>query len=191
MNKGFTLMELMIVIVIMGILVAVGLTSYKSTQTKSRDIRRKNDLAQIAKALHLFLLDYGVYALDTSSKIYGCGSASPPTALCEWGSPFQSTDGSGNPKTNYMIKLPADPAGSRWYYYNRFTALGSPAGSNNAFQVYGRLENTMDSDVPHNSVNGRPQNYSGTSCGTATTCNYAVVSPNVGPESDGHTLVDE
>lgn len=191
MNKGFTLMELMIVIVIMGILVAVGLTSYKSTQTKARDIRRKSDLTQIAKALNLYLVDYGLYPLDTNDDIYGCGSASPPNSVCEWGSAFQSTDATGNPKSIYMMKLPADPAGGRWYYYNRFTAPGSPAGSNNAFQLYARLENTLDIDVPHNSTNGRPQNYTGTSCGTGIVCNYAVVSPNVGSESDSHTLADE
>ena len=185
-SRGFTLMELMVVIIIMGILIALGLTSYKSTQIKSRDIRRKNDLSQIAKALELYYNDYGQYPTDTNSKIYGCGTAG--ASVCEWGSPFQTLKADGTVKTVYMSKLVGDMSSGRVYYYNRFTIL---PGSYNAYQLYTRLENTQDGDIPHNSINGKAQSYGATVCGTGILCNYSVTSTNANAEADSHTLQDD
>ena len=46
LKAGFTLVELMIVMIIMGILVLAGVGSFISSQKRSRDTKRKNDLRQ-------------------------------------------------------------------------------------------------------------------------------------------------
>lgn len=54
---GFTLLELLIVIAIIGILVSVGTASYSSAQFKARNSRRKQDMKSVQSALEQY---YGV-----------------------------------------------------------------------------------------------------------------------------------
>jgi prepilin-type N-terminal cleavage/methylation domain-containing protein len=63
-TAGFTLVELIVVIAILGLLATVSLVSFRGTQIKSRDVQRKNDLAQIQKALELYYNDYKQYPLS-------------------------------------------------------------------------------------------------------------------------------
>src|SRR5574341_329497 len=66
-KNGFTLMELLIVMVLLGILVAMGLSSFRGSQTKSRDSRRKAELRQISLALEAYFNDKGRYPNDDGS----------------------------------------------------------------------------------------------------------------------------
>lgn len=56
-NLGFTLMELLIVIAIIGILVSVSVVSYSSAQKKGRDSRRHGDLKTLQNAWEQFYAD--------------------------------------------------------------------------------------------------------------------------------------
>ncbi|QQR83139.1 prepilin-type N-terminal cleavage/methylation domain-containing protein [Candidatus Peregrinibacteria bacterium] len=60
-KKGFTLIELMIVIVILGILVGTILPRITGGQDRARDVAAKTDLTSLAQALELFYADYGYY----------------------------------------------------------------------------------------------------------------------------------
>jgi general secretion pathway protein G len=61
LKRGFTLIELLVVISIIGILVAVGATSYQRAVRVSRDSKRKTDLAQIQQALETYRSQNGTY----------------------------------------------------------------------------------------------------------------------------------
>lgn len=52
-SQGFTLIELMIVVVIIAILATVGAVIFTSVQKSSRDARRRADIESIAKALEV------------------------------------------------------------------------------------------------------------------------------------------
>ena len=165
-GKGFTLIELLVVVAILGILAAVGLTSFISSQIKSRDAQRKSDLRQIASALELYYNDKGQYPVGNSGQMMGCGAGAIDT--CTWGSltvKFSNT----TTGTIYMAKLPADPSGYSYFYRSTLSS-----GLYTKYQLYAYLENTQDKSV---NADVAAQNIA---CGTKI-CNYGVSSGNTTP----------
>lgn len=71
MNKqrGFTLIELSVVIAVIAILVLIVITSYTGVQQRGRDAIRRQDVANIAKAVEIYNSDNG--SMYTGSN---CGS---------------------------------------------------------------------------------------------------------------------
>lgn len=67
--RGFTIVELLIVIVVIAILAAISVIAYNGIQQRARDAQRKNDLATIAKSLQVYNVDNGNY-IGTGSN---CG----------------------------------------------------------------------------------------------------------------------
>ena len=57
--KGFTMVELMVVMTIMMVLTAIGVVSYQQASIKSRDSRRAADLEKIRIALELYRQEVG------------------------------------------------------------------------------------------------------------------------------------
>lgn len=70
-NSGFTIVELLIVIVVIGILAAITIVAYNGIQTKARDTQRKTDLAQIGESLHLYNTDNGDFISATGACTAG------------------------------------------------------------------------------------------------------------------------
>lgn len=160
-NKGFTLVELLVVISILGILASVTLVAFRSSQIKGRDTKRKSDLKQIAASLELYYSDYNQYPDDSAGKIAACPSTS--STACPWGSgEFTDT------KTIYFRTLPEDP--SDYTYYYRII----DSGTNQKFQLYAYLENAQDPSLISSGIS--------TSCGNGKTCNFAITSSNTTPE---------
>jgi general secretion pathway protein G len=63
--KGFTLVELLIVLAIVAIISMLGVTNYIQQQKKARDARRQSDLEQVKAALEMYKVDntdYPTYA---------------------------------------------------------------------------------------------------------------------------------
>lgn len=55
--EGFTLLELLIVVGLIGILIAVSVTAYSTIQKKTRDARRANDMKAIQNAFEQYYAD--------------------------------------------------------------------------------------------------------------------------------------
>jgi general secretion pathway protein G len=104
-KKGFTLVELVVVMSIISLLSSVVLANMNVYMAKARDARRKSDLEEMKKAIIIYYADHGSY---------------PSTGLGWWGqcSTFGSHALSGsngyipNIAPAYMALLPVDPSGS-------------------------------------------------------------------------------
>ncbi|GIK84515.1 MAG: hypothetical protein BroJett025_11370 [Patescibacteria group bacterium] len=169
-QHGFTMIELLVVIVILGILSVIGLGSFSSSQMKARDSRRKTDLRAISDALEVYYNDFGSYPLsDGDGTMLGCGAAA--AEACTQGTIWQNADND----TTYMVQIPEDPNGGRYYYIS---------SDGTYFQIYAHLENDQDRDVPLD-VNGDPGFYSnpeadsGSNACVTGDCNYGRSSTNI------------
>lgn len=62
-QKGFTIVELLIVIVVIGILAALVLNTFAGVQRRARDTQRRTDVNSIATNLEVYYNDNGGYPL--------------------------------------------------------------------------------------------------------------------------------
>lgn len=140
-NKGFTIIELLIVSVILGILALVALANFRSAQWKARDNQRKTDLHQIQEALNVYLQEHGTYPpaeTDEGGKINACSCTALPT-LCIWQSGSQpGGEFCDVGKTVYMQAIPGDPTGNPPYCY---------WSNGTSFKIYAKLENKGDPEI--------------------------------------------
>lgn len=176
--RGFTLVELLVTMSILGILLTLAGVSFRSSQIRGRDAKRKSDLAQIAKSLELFYTDYKQYPVSSSGLIQACAYnvATPGSSgNCAWGvGVMRDIDSSGTTNTTYFNLLPGDTTTGYSYYYR---TVGT---TRQKFQLYARLENSQDKDcLAGNCV--APTVPSGVTCGAGISCNYAVTSANASP----------
>jgi len=98
-SKSFTLIELLVVVALIALLASIVVVSLKDVRAKARDARRKQDIAQIMKALEMYYVDHGEYPPSG-------GAASPNSG---WSN---SNDSSWGTLQNYLanyISLPKDP----------------------------------------------------------------------------------
>lgn len=171
-NKGFTLVELLVVMAILGILVTLVGAGLRTSQLRGRDGARKHDLRQITEALELHLSDFGTYPDSLNGSIVGCPTTT--ASVCVWGaenSTSEFTDG----KTVYFKRLPKDPSSTQAYYYR---IVDAPA--NQKYQLFARLENTKDSDCLQSNCTN-PTVPTGVNCGGSNLCNFSITSPNTTP----------
>lgn len=149
-NKGFTLIELIVVMAILGLLATVGLGSFRSSQIKGRDAQRKHDLGQLQRGLEAYYNDKGAY--PKTADFPGAGAVWQDTLL------------SGEAGTLYMKEIPFDPSGYNYPYE-------SPDGT--FYKIFAYLENQKDKDIQDCIIGlNKP-------CDSQT-CNYGVSSANLG-----------
>lgn len=72
-QKGFTIIELLVVIVIIGILVALTLPNLFSAQARGRDTDRKNELKNVQTKLETYFNDNGSYPTSMDDAVANAG----------------------------------------------------------------------------------------------------------------------
>lgn len=80
---GFTIVELLIVIVVIGILAAITIVAFSGVQQRARDTQRKQQLSDVAKALEIYRIDISDYITTGGGAGNGQGwfNGGAPTIL--------------------------------------------------------------------------------------------------------------
>ncbi|MGB3706570.1 type II secretion system major pseudopilin GspG [Castellaniella sp.] len=98
LERGFSLIEIMVVVVIMGILAALVVPNVMDRPDQARTIAARQDVASIQQALKLYRLDHGRYpTVEQGLDILAGGPAG---------------------KSRYMDRVPRDPWGAPYQYLN-------------------------------------------------------------------------
>jgi len=104
-NKGFTLIEILIVITIIGVLASVVVPRLMDRPDQARQTKVKQDIRVIESALDLYRLDNFVYPTSQQGLEALMTKPSSPPIPTNWGGP-------------YLKRLPADPWGHEYIYAN-------------------------------------------------------------------------
>ncbi len=68
-NKGFTLVEILVVVTIIAILAGIGINSYISLSRQTRDSRRRADLENLRSALEMYRSENNYYPFALSTLV--------------------------------------------------------------------------------------------------------------------------
>lgn len=85
-NKGFTIVELLIVIVVIGILASITIVAYNGVQTRAENTKTINSVAAYAKTVFLYVADQNAYPISSYSCLgpsgTKCANVTDSTAAC-------------------------------------------------------------------------------------------------------------
>ena len=135
-KKGFTIVELLIVVVVIGILASIVTVAYSGITQSARDSKRQADMKSIESALELYHIDNGGYPTCANvtyvpgAALNGCFMDSIAPSLVP----------------QYMASLPMDPINSgndRYRYavgYKKTSATGFNGSQTDNFITGMKLE---------------------------------------------------
>ncbi|HVE43726.1 MAG TPA: type II secretion system major pseudopilin GspG [Gammaproteobacteria bacterium] len=104
--SGFTLIEVMVVVVILGILAAIIVPQVMSRPQQARMVKVKQDFLAIESALDLYKLDNGTYPTTDQGLQALVSQPTAPPVPSNW-----KTGG-------YLQSIPVDPWGHHYQYMN-------------------------------------------------------------------------
>ncbi len=138
-HRGFTIVELLIVVVVIGILAAIVIVVYGNITSSAKDTRLLDRGKKISKAIELYYVDRGYYPpiQDATGSESGCGSLTENWGHCDRNktladalAPYMTID-----PTSLSTTAP-DSIGQNYYY------TSSPNNNNQTYGFMVYLNNT-------------------------------------------------
>lgn len=103
-KQGFTLVELLVVIVVLAVLAAIVLPKFMNSGTRSKESALKSDLKLLRNAISLFQADTGAYPKSLSDL---AATSAPATGMDSAGA--DATITAGDWHGPYIDSVPKDP----------------------------------------------------------------------------------
>ena len=147
LQRGFTLIEMLVVIAIISILIGIGINTFTIAQQKARDVRRKADLRQLQTALELFKQDKGQYP----GSFETLGDATKNISLNQTWPAIGSSLNTLLVNQGYLGQPLTDPKNDTTYYYT-YSPTDVSGNANGAtapsyYVLRATLENMNDPDL--------------------------------------------
>jgi len=111
-KPGFTLLEALVVILIVGILAAIAIFSLSITRASNRDAKRVSDVSVVRAALTQFWLQKAAYPQNSGVDLGRPGSGADSLSL----NGFSSADQAAAPI--FLQALPTGPKAGEYYRYH-------------------------------------------------------------------------
>lgn len=133
-RRGFTIVELLVVIVVIAILAAITIVAYNGVQSRARDAARIQKLTSVAKAIELYYADNGRYPAiqDGSGTESTCGSQTENWGHCD--RMKQLSDALAPYMALDPVSLSSVTTGTTYYYY--YNSAGADNYAHYGFMVY-------------------------------------------------------
>jgi len=133
-TAGFTIVELLIVIVVIGILAAITIVSFNGVQDKAKFAREKSDMSSINQVILLYYADNGTYPLKPS---WGGWSQATNDAFIPGVAPKYITNTpqmptGGDTNESYLYQSTASGNGYKLIRYAATSGLPQGEQTNNA-----------------------------------------------------------
>lgn len=142
-QKGFTFIEILVVVTIIALLTSIGIVSYSQFAKQSRDARRKADLEQIRSAVEMYRSNNGFYPKTNPFTFSSCTA------------PGGLTDTNG---VTYLSKAPVDPKCASTPQ-STYCYAPSPDGLGTSYTVGAYLEAASGSCTCTGGCGANPCNY--------------------------------
>ena len=115
-NSGFTIVELLIVIVVIGILALLVITTYSGIQAKARNAKRQTDVASVQTQLEAFFSQNGYYPsladMNSGTWLSGNMKSLDQNALVDPSNPTQSKTLVASPAAKSYAYAVSDSSGN-------------------------------------------------------------------------------
>lgn len=144
-RNGFTIVELLIVIVIIAILAAITIVAFNGVQARARDAQRTSDLSTIAKALQRWSIETGQ---DFSAMPLGIGGSIP--ALGWWDAVYSPATDSVKSALVAGGRLPAsinDPINTKASPFRAYMIVPCMSGDNKTRVLLTNMEGAQSQTV--------------------------------------------
>lgn len=118
-SEGFTIVELLIVIVVIAVLTSITVVAYNGIQSRSRDAKRRDDIGILERALEAHYISKGSFtqpeAMCSDTSYGGLGACGDTSPAGDWA---PNSDLRDLITDGIMNKLPVDPINNATYNYN-------------------------------------------------------------------------